>query len=215
MIATCSEAYRRAWGQVPQGLAVLRGVPRRPGNAAVAAAREPALERLRADRERILERIGSYEACFAELGYACPLRGQLERTLERGFPELNRFVDTLLVAEMSTGFLMGIQDAGATEGPLVYDALEAAERYEGMRAPVVCRPGEVVVRDGRGIIASLFQGADRRTSITRATTDAVVFALGVPGITADELRVGMDVALAILSPCAASTEVQILAPSPA
>lgn len=215
MIATCSDAYRRAWGHVPQGLAIVRDVPRKAGNAAVAAAKGPALEQTRAEQDRILQRIGRFETFFAEFGYECPLRGQFERTLERGFPEINRFVDTLLVAEMSTGLLMGMQDAGAAVGPLVYDALEVAEGYEGMRAPVTCKPGEIVVRDDAGIIASLFQGADQRTSITRATTDAVMFALGVPGMTEADLRAGLDVALAILSPCAEATEVQILAPSPA
>lgn len=213
MIARCSDAYRRVWGRVPQGLAVIRGVPRKPGTAAVAVAKEPALERVRADQGRILERIDRFEAFFAEFGYECPLRSQLERTLERGFPEINRFVDTLLVAEMSTGFLMGMQDAGAAVGTLVYDALDAPEEYEGMRAPVACQPREIVVRDDAGIIASLFGGADRRTSITRATTDAVIFALGVPGSTDDELRTALNAALTILSPCAEVTEVQILSPS--
>lgn len=210
MNVTFSTNYCRTWGHVPQGLAIVRNVPRKPGNAAVAAAKEPALERIRAEQDRIAERIGRFEAFFGDFGHECPLRSQLERTLARGFPEINRFVDTLLVAEMSTGFLMGMQDAGAAVGSIVYDVPDTPETYEGRHDVVTCRPGEIVVRDDAGTIASLFHGADRRTSITRATSDVVVFALGVPGITEEDLRVGLDVALTIFSSCAEKMDVQIL-----
>jgi len=93
---------------------------------------------------------------------------------------------------MSTGTLMGAQDAAAVKGSLVCDLAEEGETFGGMRAEVLCRKGEIVLRDSEGIIATLFQGPDRRTRLNKDTKDIIFFIFSVPGITAADMLEGVE-----------------------
>ena len=117
---------------------------------------------------------------------------QLKHVQEKGLPGGNPLVKALLLSEMSTGALMGAQDAAAIKGSLVCDVAEEGETFRGMRAEVLCRKGEIVLRDSESIIATLFQGPDRRTRLNKDTRDIVFFIFSVPGISAADVQEGVE-----------------------
>ncbi|MET8122536.1 hypothetical protein [Micromonospora sp. NPDC005189] len=147
---------------------------------------------LEAEHERIAQDIATTEAFFRAGGFRCPLPGQFASTRKKGLPPVPPLVRTLLHAEMTTGVLLGVQDGARVDGDLTFDLAQQGESFPGMRDTVVCRADEPVVRDATGIVASLFQGPDRRTRIEPGTTRPIFYAFGVPGLS--EGRFGAAVA---------------------
>jgi len=140
----------------------------------------------------VLHRINAFDTFFAENGFRSPLGPQFEMVRSKGLPSGSALVQALLMAEMSAGLLMGAQDAAAIQGGLVYDLAVDGETFKGMRSMVRCREGEIVLRDAEGIIASLFQGPDHRTRLTKATKDVIFFVFAVPGIDTEQIQEGLD-----------------------
>ena len=139
----------------------------------------------------VMRRIQAFESFFTQNGFHSPLADQLKHVQEKGLPNGSPLVKALLLSEMSTGTLMGAQDAAAIKGPLVCDLAKEGETFRGMRAEVLCRKGEIVLRDSEGIIATLFQGPDRRTRLNKDTKDIIFFIFSVPGITAADMLEGV------------------------
>jgi len=192
------------------GIAVLFDVGRKAANQRLEPAKTQALRHIQKNEEVIRSRMECYLDHFRLFGYECPLPPQLGRTLDQGFPTINRFVDTLLLAEMTTGVLMGAQDYGMMEGTLVFDFASAGESYEGMRSHLVCKEKELVVRDNIGIVASYFQGSDKRTAITRQTANVVFFGFGVDGVSGEDVRMALERAIDILGPAARESQLEML-----
>lgn len=198
------ESRLRKLGGPRTAVAVLTNVQRRLAHRLVEKARQDAEAVIRRDRDSIVANIRAYERLFDERGYSCPLSQQFERVERSGLPRINHFVDTLLIGEMSTGLLMGVQDWERILPPLRFDVAEEGETYEGMRGQVVCRENEFVVRDTGGIIASYFQGPDARTAVGKQTKNAVYLGLGLPEMAADKVRGALEVCVGILKPAAES-----------
>ncbi len=200
----------RATHPLPHGIAILRDVARKSANKRVEARKVDALNDIRECEESIRKRMSCYETLFESFDYESPLRQQLERTLAQGFPTVNRFVDTLLICEMTTGILMGVQDHGQIRGDVIFDLVTEGEQYEGMRDTVICRKGETVVRDDQSILASLFQGSDKRTAITRQTSDVLFFAFSVAGLPGQDVLDALKKAVDILEPAAREVYIETL-----
>jgi DNA/RNA-binding domain of Phe-tRNA-synthetase-like protein len=149
--------------------------------------------------ERLSRRIQAFESFFAESGYHCPLEAQCELVWAKGLPLGNPIVRALLLAETSAGLLMGAQSLSALDGELIYDLASEGQTFEGMRGQVQCRHNEVVLRDATGIIASMFQGPDRRTKLRKETKDLIFFVFSAPRISVDEVQEGISVIRAIFT----------------
>ncbi len=173
---------------LPFGCAFLSGVDREAAGREVADVRSSFPERVEANLEVICERVRAFEEFFRQHGHRCPLPIQLETTRRNGLAKIDPFVDALLYCELTSGLLMGVQDQAPMQGNLVYDVAEEGESFAGMRGPVRCSAGEIVLRDDLGIVASYFQGPDFRTRVTPKTTDLVFFAFAAPGLDAGDLR---------------------------
>ena len=145
----------------------------------------------------VLRRIQAFDRFFTENGFRSPLGQQFEMVRRKGLPAGSALVQALLLAEMSTGLLMGAQDAAAIQGELVYDLASAGETFKGMRGTVQCREGEIILRDAEDIVASLFQGPDHRTRLAKATRDVIFFVFAVPGIDLEQIQEGIDTILDI------------------
>lgn len=143
------------------------------------------IESLEENQSRILANIELFDKFFKANGYKCPLRHQFNGVLIKGPPSINPVIDALLMCEMTTGLLMGVQDSERIEGDLRFDVLDKGESYRGMRVPIQCRKGEIVLRDTKGIIASLFQGPDKRTEVTASTSSLAFFVFWAPGLSQD------------------------------
>lgn len=148
---------------------------------------------------QIEERINLYDRFFKEWGYPCPLPGHFKRTLEMGFSIVNLYIDTHILAEMVHGVLMAIQDLDRFRGEWKLDLAHEGETFQGVSGKTIrCKEDEIVLRDGEGMVCSLFQGPDFRTRVEPGSKDIVVYVFTAPGIQEEQVSDGLQLALEIL-----------------
>jgi len=155
--------------------------------------------RRRANLAQVEERINLYDQFFKKWGYPCPLPSHFKRTVEMGFPIVNLYIDTHIIAEMYHGILMAIQDLDRFQGEWRLDLAHEGETFQGVSGRTIrCKEDEIVLRDGEGIVCSLFQGPDFRTRVESTTKDIVVYIFTAPGIHEEQVSNGLKSALEIL-----------------
>ncbi len=203
---TYGERMQSMGWTAPLGIAIISGVDECALQQALSAVPNPAAD-VQQD-SRVLSRIQAFDNFFTENGFRSPLGHQFEMVRRKGLPPGSALVQALLLAEMSTGLLMGAQDAAAIQGELLYDLVVDGESFKGMRGTVQCREGEIVLRDAEGIIASLFQGPDHRTRLAKATRDVIFFVFAVPGIDTEQIREGTDTILELFKTSASGLSAQ-------
>jgi len=155
--------------------------------------------RRRANLAQIEERVHLYDQFFKEWGYSCPLPGHLKRTIDMGFPIVNLYIDTHIMAEMGHGILMAIQDMDRFDGQWRLDLAQEGEIFEGVSGRMlICKEEEIVLRDEKEIVCSLFQGPDSRTKIDESSKNIVVYVFTAPGIQMEHVSNGIQLAFEIL-----------------
>jgi len=153
----------------------------------------------RANLAQIEERIRLYDQFFKDWGYPCPLPGHLKRTIEMGFPIVNLYIDTHIIAEMCHGILMAIQDLDRFNGKWKLDLAHEGESFQGVSGRMIrCKEDEIVLRDEKEIVCSLFQGPDFRTKVDQSSKNIVVYVFTAPGIAEGYVANGIQLALEIL-----------------
>jgi len=155
--------------------------------------------RRRANLAQIEERINLYDQFFKEWGYPCPLPGHFKRAVEMGFPIVNLYIDTHIMAEMCHGILMAIQDLDRFHGSWRLDLAHDGETFQGVSGKMLfCKEEEIVLRDESEIVCSLFQGPDSRTRVDEMSKNIVVYVFTAPGIQEEHVSNGIQLALEIL-----------------
>jgi DNA/RNA-binding domain of Phe-tRNA-synthetase-like protein len=155
--------------------------------------------RRKANLVQIEERINLYDQFFKEWGYPCPLPGHFKRTIEMGFPIVNLYIDTHIIAEMCHGILMAIQNLDHFQGEWKLDLAIEGETFQGVSGRMIlCKEGEIVLRDETGIVCSLFQGPDFRTKVDASNKSIVVYVFMAPGIQEEQVSNGIKLAIEIL-----------------
>ncbi len=155
--------------------------------------------RRRANLAQIEERINLYDQFFKEWGYPCPLPGHLKRSIEMGFPIVNLYIDTHIMAEMCHGILMAIQDLDRFEGQWRLDLAKEGETFQGVSGKIIhCKKEEIILRDEEGIVCSLFQGPDFKTKVDASSKNILVYVFTAPGIEEEQVSDGMELAIEIL-----------------
>jgi DNA/RNA-binding domain of Phe-tRNA-synthetase-like protein len=92
-----------------------------------------------------------------------------------GFPIVNLYIDTHIIAEMCHGILMAIQDLDRFNGKWKLDMANEGETFQGVSARMIlCKEDEIVLRDEKEIVCSLFQGPDFRTKVDQSSKNVVV-----------------------------------------
>jgi len=154
--------------------------------------------RRRVNLVQIEEQITLYDQFFKEWGYPCPLPGHFKRTIEMGFPIVNLYIDTHIIAEMCHGILMAIQDLHRFHGEWRLDLANEGETFQGVSGRMLyCKEEEIVLRDETGIVCSLFQGPDFRTKIDASSKNIVVYVFTAPGIQEEHVSNGIQLAIEI------------------
>ena len=158
--------------------------------------------RRRANLAQIEERVNLYDRFFKEWEYPCPLPSHLKGTVERGFPIVNLYIDTHIMAEMDHGILMAIQDLDRFEGEWRLDLASEGETFKAVSGRMIlCKEDEIVLRDEKEIVCSLFQGPDFKTKIDSSSKNIVVYVFTAPGIEEENVSNGIQLALEILEKC--------------
>ncbi|MFE1841171.1 hypothetical protein [Streptomyces sviceus] len=129
-----------------------------------------------------------YADWFARNNRASPLSGQLQAVADGRPLRGPAPVRALLHCELSHGVLMGAQDFDAVRGPVRVEYAAAGDEFAGFRSTVTCRAGEPVLRDDDGIFASVFQGPDARTGITRGTERLLFLIFDAPGLSPERFQ---------------------------
>lgn len=169
--------------------------------------RSIARDSIKERQEIIRQNIARIGVLFAEWGHINPLEKQFERCLSSGLPEISPLVDVLLISEMVSGCLMGLQDSSNIRGTVRFDLSKLHESYQGMRGLVECSDGEPVLRDDEGIFASLFRGPDSRTKLSTKTRDILFFVFAVKGIEASTITSAFNSVIDLLHTVDATVDV--------
>jgi DNA/RNA-binding domain of Phe-tRNA-synthetase-like protein len=155
--------------------------------------------RRRTNLAQLEERVNLYDQFFKDWGYPCPLPGHLKRTIEMGFPIVNLYIDTHIIAEMCHGILMAIQDLDSFQGKWRLDLASEAETFQGVSGKIIrCKEEEIVLRDEEGMVCSLFQGPDFRTKVDASSKNIVIYVFTAPGVQEEYGANGLQLGLEIL-----------------
>jgi DNA/RNA-binding domain of Phe-tRNA-synthetase-like protein len=198
---TITEAYHRRFPELPFGIGTVRDCTYFEKSESFKIYKRDLLRKMRrrANLVQIEERVNLYNQFFKEWGYCCPLPGHLKRTIDMGFPIANLYIDTHIMAEMCHGILMAIQDMDRFDGQWWLDLAQEAEAFEGVSGcRLICKEEEIVLRDEKEVVCSLFQGPDSRTKIDESSKNIVVYVFTAPGIQLEHVSNGIQLALEIL-----------------
>jgi Uncharacterized conserved protein len=147
-------------------------------------------ERLRAQfrtREDLREfgPVSIYREYYRHFGKTYPVMLQMESVAIKGkpFPSSAALVEAMFMAEVKSGLLTAGHDRERIKTPLALDIAADGEEYTGIGSRLLAtKAGDMLLRDGTGVISSIVGGPDFRTRITSATTKALFVVYAPPGI---------------------------------
>ena len=204
-----TDDYRRRFPELSFGIGTIQGCAYFEKDEAFKLHKRELLRKMRrrANLAQLEERIHVYDQFFKDWGYPCPLPGHLKRTVEMGFPINNLYIDSHIIAEMFHGILMAIQDLDQFRGEWKLDLAQEGETFQGVSGKMIrCKEDEIVLRDGEGLVCSLFQGPDFRTRVETSSKNIVVYVFTAPGIQEEYVSNGLQLALEILEKFGGGTD---------
>ena len=196
-----TDAYRRKFPDLAFGIGTIQSCTHFEKSESFKLYKREMLRKMRrrANLAQLEGRINLYDQFFKEWGYPYPLPSHFKRTIEMGFPIVNLFIDTHIIAEMCHGILMAIQDMDRFQGEWKLDLAQEGETFQGVSGKMIrCKEDEIVLRDKEGIVCSLFQGPDYKTRVEPASRNIVVYIFTAPGIQEEHISNGLQLALEIL-----------------
>lgn len=198
---TITDAYHQRFPNLPFGIGTIQGCTYFEKSEAFKLYKRELLRKMRrrATLAHIEEKINLYTQFFKDWGYPCPLPNHFTRVVKMGFPIVNLYIDTHIMAEMCHGILMAIQDIDSFHGEWRLDLANEGETFQGVSERMICcKEEEIVLRDETGIVCSLFQGPDFRTKIDTSSKNIVVYVFTAPGIQEEQASDGLGLAIEIL-----------------
>jgi DNA/RNA-binding domain of Phe-tRNA-synthetase-like protein len=196
-----TETYQQRFPNLAFGIGTIQGCTYFEKDEAFKLHKRELLRKMRrrANLVQIEERIHLYDQFFKDWGYPCPLPGHFKRVIEMGFPIVNLYIDAHIIAEMCHGILMAIQDLDRFQGEWKLDLALEGETFQGVSGRTIrCKEDEIVLRDGEGMVCSLFQGPDFKTRVEPVSKNIVVYVFTAPGIQGEQVSNGLPLALEIL-----------------
>ncbi len=198
---TITDAYRRQFPHLAFGIGTVQSCAYFEKSGPFKLYKRELLRKMRrrANLVQLEERINHYDQFFKEWGYLCPLPGHFKRTIEMGFPIVNLYIDTHIIAEMCHGILMAIQDLDRFQGEWRLDLAQEGETFQGVSGKMIrCKEDEIVLGDQEGVVCSLFQGPDFKTRVEPASKNIVIYIFTAPGIEEEQVSNGLQLALEML-----------------
>jgi DNA/RNA-binding domain of Phe-tRNA-synthetase-like protein len=140
--------------------------------------------------------VRAYQAHYKPFGQTYHVLRQLESVALKGRDVKSpggTLVSAMFAAELSSLLLTAGHDVDALVAPLVVDCSRADDRFVGINGQErELKPGDMLMRDGRGIISAVLNGPDQRTRLSAATTRALFVAYGPPGISPADVAAHLD-----------------------
>jgi DNA/RNA-binding domain of Phe-tRNA-synthetase-like protein len=184
-----SDRWRDAYPGAAVGLLVMDKVAN-PSAHPELERRKSALEaRLRErygslTRAELLARptLGPYAAYYGRFKKTYHVQLQLESVAHKGkaLPRGAALVEAMFMAELENQLLTAGHDATAVAAPIHVEVATEGESYVTLNGRTqALTPGDMLMRDARGVISSVLHGPDQRTKIRSETTQAM-FAVYAP-----------------------------------
>jgi DNA/RNA-binding domain of Phe-tRNA-synthetase-like protein len=129
--------------------------------------------------------VQAYQRHYHGFGQTYHVLRQLESlTLKgRSLSSPSALVLAMFAAELQSMLLTAAHDVDTLEPPIVLDASRAGDRFVGIGGHEhVVRGGDMLMRDGDGIISAVVYGPDQRTRLTEATQSALFTTYAPAGI---------------------------------
>src|SRR5579859_5461117 len=198
-----SDEWRRTFPGACVGCLLMRGVR----NAQRHPALDQALVQVQTDlRERhagadrsvlaSLPVVRAYQAHYRPFGQTYHVLRQLESVALKGRDLRSpggTLVSAMFAAELSSLLLTAGHDVDALAPPLVVDGSKAGDRFVGINGQArELKPGDMLMRDGQGIISAVLNGPDQRTRLSETTTRALFVTYAPAGISPADVRAHLD-----------------------
>lgn len=139
--------------------------------------------------------LATYDAYYKRFGQNYHVQMQIESVAHKGKPIPSRaaLVEAMFMAELETGLLTAVHDLDALDGSVIADVATGEEtytRYDGVEER--CKPGDMYIRDGIGVLTSVIQGPTTRARATPDTTNALFCLYALPGISESLVDAHLD-----------------------
>jgi DNA/RNA-binding domain of Phe-tRNA-synthetase-like protein len=187
-----TSAWKTTYPSALAGVLVLRAVSNPPHHAELERKKVALEQELRAqysglDRAAmashpVLQAYGDYYRQFKKTYH---IQLQLESIALKGksIPSVAALVESMFMAEMQDLLLTAGHDLDQLQSPLILDVANGTEQYTLLRGEEqTLKPGDMLIRDQRGVISSIIYGPDRRTQITPKTSNVIFTVYAPPGI---------------------------------
>jgi len=184
-----SDAWKSAYPAAHLGVLVMRNVINPPHHAGLEMKKTALETELRARfagqaRADLLQHpvLQAYEAYYKQFKKTYHVQLQLESILFKGknIPSVAALVEAMFMAEMDTLLLTAGHDLDTLQLPLTLDVTPGDETYTLLRgSEQATKAGDMLIRDGAGIISSILYGPDARTQFNPQTKNAI-FTVYVP-----------------------------------
>jgi DNA/RNA-binding domain of Phe-tRNA-synthetase-like protein len=197
-LLVATDAWRDSFPGAVVGALVMRGVTNPERSAALEVEKRRLEERLRvsaaepesaspaADRALV-----AYVDYYRSHGKSYHVKAQWESVARKGKPIPSRaaLVEAMFMAELESLILTAGHNLDALVPPLHVDVTADGDRYTALNGTeAILAAGDMTMRDGVGIVASVLRGPDQRTRITPETR-SVLFAVYAPaGVGEDKVR---------------------------
>jgi DNA/RNA-binding domain of Phe-tRNA-synthetase-like protein len=194
LAVSATEAWRAAHPGASIGLLELSGAAGADASGRLADRKRETEARLR-DRYRGLTRpdftslpvMAAYVRYYKRFNKTYHVQLQLESVVLKGksLPSVSPLVDANFAAEVETLVLTAGHDVTKLEGPVSIDVSRDGDEMTQMNGSLTAlRPGDMVMRDARGVCCSIIYGQDNRSPISRETSHVLYVAYAPAGVPA-------------------------------
>jgi DNA/RNA-binding domain of Phe-tRNA-synthetase-like protein len=187
-----SERWRTGFPGGQIGLILLGGVNNTSRETALDQYKQNLATRLRLKYGRLsradlleLPVLQAYKAYYRQFNKTYHVQLQLESIVfkAKSLPAVTPLVDAVFAAELETLILTAGHDADRLVPPVMIDASRGDESYPGLNdVQRDLKPGDMLMRDGQGVVCTILYGQDSRTPITSQTRRALYVAYVPAGI---------------------------------
>ena len=136
--------------------------------------------------------VRAYQAHYRPFGQTYHVLRQLESVALKGRDAASpggALVSAMFAAELSSLLLTAGHDVEALVPPLVVDCSQAGDRFVGINGQErELKPGDMLMRDGLGIISAVLNGPDQRTRLSETTTSALFVTYAPAGVSCADVQ---------------------------
>jgi DNA/RNA-binding domain of Phe-tRNA-synthetase-like protein len=220
-----TQAWYTTFPNAYAGTLLMQQVRNPPSEAALDRQLEPLAADLRRrfegyDRARLAElpTIAAYQRHYRAFGQTYHVLRQVESVVLKGKPLASPggvLVSAMFAAEIESHVLTAGHDADAVVEPLVVDCSQPGDQFVGIGGrDIAPRPGDMLMRDGVGIISAVLYGPDERTRLQPSTTRALFVAYAPAGVGRDVLQAHLERIAALVNVGIPAAEVAQLTIAP-